>query len=103
MQELSSEQIYCSIDLELTGFDPTVDEILEVGFLLFRLTSDGLERLETWSQVFKPSKEIRPKILALTGITNQEVREAPRFSDLRELLGKKLLNTVLVGHSIGVD
>jgi DNA polymerase III epsilon subunit-like protein len=28
---------YCSIDLELTGFDPLRDEILEVGFVFFTL------------------------------------------------------------------
>ena len=58
-----SEQIYTSIDLELTGFDPANDEIIEVGFTKFKLGPNGAETISSWQSVFQPSKIVRHKIL----------------------------------------
>lgn len=97
------KQTYCSLDLELTGFDPALDEILEVGFVFFTVENGVPVMLEQWSQVFKPSREVRSKILALTGIPRQEVENASRFSEFKDFLESKLSDCILVGHSIGVD
>lgn len=98
-----SEQLYCSLDLEFTGFDVTRDQILEVGFAFFRISDNSFEIVEEWSQVFKPSIEVHPKILGLTGITQAELDEAPLFSEHREFLQKKLGNAILVGHNPVMD
>ena len=98
-----SEQLYCSVDLEFTGFDPSRDQILEIGFAFFRLSSKGFEVVEEWSQVFKPSIEVHPKILGLTGITQQELDEAPEFSEFREELQSKLGDAIIVGHNPVMD
>lgn len=100
---MHSETIYCSLDLELTGFDPSVDEILEVGFVLFARRENELVVLERFGQVFKPAKQVRPKILALTGISEEEILAAPALSEFHEFLVQKLSGVTLVGHSISVD
>ncbi len=98
-----NDRIYCSIDLELSGFDTAKDEILEVGFVLFKLGKAGFDVVEEWSQVFKPHTEVRHKILGLTGIKEEELANAPEFKDYREFLSEKLSGVTLVGHGITMD
>lgn len=99
----SEEQIYCSVDLEFTGFDPSRDQILEIGFAFFKVSEKGFEVQEQWSQVFKSSIEVHPKILGLTGITQEELDAAPEFNDHREFLQEKLGNAIIVGHNPVMD
>ena len=79
---------YCSIDLEFTGFDPEKEQILEIGFAFFEAGKNGFEVTETWSQVFKPTIEVHPKILGLTGITQAEIDSAPSIADHRDFLSE---------------
>lgn len=99
----NSETLFCSLDLELTGFDPSRDTILEVGFVFFRVSPTGLEITEQWSQTFKSLFPVHPKILGLTGLTQAELDEAPDFSEFRDFIQDKIGNAVLVGHNIVVD
>jgi DNA polymerase III epsilon subunit-like protein len=94
---------YCSLDLELTGFDPLKDEILEIGFAFFEPAPEGLRVTEQWSQVFRPKGEVHPKILGLTGITVEELQTAPPLADLHDTIQKKLNGAVIVGHNIVLD
>lgn len=94
---------YCSIDLEFTGFDPESEQILEIGFAFFDITEHGLKVGETWSQVFKPSTNVHPKILGLTGISQEEIDAAPSVSEFREFLSEKLRDCVLVAHNPTLD
>ncbi len=94
---------YCSVDLEFTGFDPAIDQILEIGFAFFELGPDGFVVTEEWSQVFKPSIEVHPKILGLTGITQEELDNAPEFNEHREVLQEKLGDAIIVGHNPTMD
>lgn len=98
-----SDQLYCSVDLEFTGFDPSRDQILEIGFAFFRMTEKGAEITEQWSQVFKSSIEVHPKILGLTGITQEELDAAPDFNEYREFLQEKLGDAIIVGHNPVMD
>lgn len=97
------EQVYCSVDLEFTGFDVTKDQILEVGLAVFKIGKNGMEILEEWSQVFRPTVEVHPKILGLTGITKEELDNAPDFAEYRDYIQQKLKGTVLVGHNLVMD
>lgn len=103
MIEKPAEQLYCSVDLEFTGFDPSRDQILEIGFAFFTVSEDGFNIVEEWSQVFKPSIEVHPKILGLTGITKEELDAAPEFTEHREFLQAKLGDAIIVGHNPVMD
>lgn len=103
MSKVTDEQLYCCVDLEFTGFDPSRDQILEIGFAFFKVTKKGLEVVEKWDQVFKPSIEVHPKILGLTGITQEELDAAPEFNEHREFLQEKLGNAIIVGHNPVMD
>ncbi len=97
------KKIYCSLDIETSGFDPLNNEILEVGFAFFEATERGLKVTEKWTQVFKPSKPVSSNILGLTGISQEELDAAPKFSEFRELLQAKLGDAIIVGHNIAFD
>jgi DNA polymerase III epsilon subunit-like protein len=94
---------YCSLDLELTGFDPLTDEILEIGLAFFELDSEGLRVVDKWSQTFRPKGEVHPKILGLTGITMAELQQAPLLSDRHTEIQTKLNDCIIVGHNIVFD
>lgn len=102
-KEVPAGQLYCSLDLELSGFDPTKDEILEIGWVFFRIDETGPMIMEEWSQVFKPAREVHPKILGLTGITQEELDAAPKFADARDFIQQKLESAVIVGHGVTLD
>lgn len=100
-----SEQkiVYASVDLELTGFDPTTDEIVEIGIVLFELRQGVVVILEEWQSLVKPKGNLHTRIQGLTGITEQDLESAPTkdlvFSKVTELLK----NTILVGHGVSLD
>ncbi len=96
-------QKYCSIDLEFTGFDPEKEQILEIGFAFFELTPHGLQVGETWSQVFQPTIEVHPKILGLTGISQEEIDNAPSINEYVEFLSEKLSDVIIVAHNPTLD
>lgn len=98
-----NNQLYCSIDIEASGFDPEKDEILEIGFVFFEFIDGRVNIVEEWSKVFNPSCEVSHYILGLTGITQAELLEADKFEEFREFLRQKLSHATLVGHSINTD
>ena len=95
--------LYCSLDLELTGFDPLRDQILEIGFAFFRPAPQGFEVTERWSQLFRASVEVHPKILGLTGITAGDLDQAPALAEFHEFLRGKLGSAAIVGHNVDLD
>lgn len=100
---MKTEEIYCSLDIETTGFDPLKDEILEVGFVFFSVTKNGLIPGDEFTQVFKPSIKVNSKILGLTGISEKELESAPLFSEFKDEIQEKIKHAVIVGHNVGFD
>ncbi len=94
---------YCSIDLEFTGFDPEKEQILEIGFAFFEVGENGFTVTEQWSQVFKPTVEVHPKILGLTGISQAEIDVAPNIAQFRDFLSDKLHDAILMAHNPILD
>lgn len=79
------------IDIETTGADAGVDEIIDIGYLQF----EGTKLVRKYQSLVRPSFEISNFIQKLTGITNKVLKKAPLWSDvegeLLELDGHKLL------------
>ncbi len=98
-----NDVVYCGVDLEFTGFDPSKAEIIEVGLCFFRLQKKGIKVLEQWTKVFKPSGTVSQNILGLTGISEIELENAEKFDQYRDWLTEKLEKVVVVGHNVGLD
>jgi predicted DnaQ family exonuclease/DinG family helicase len=93
------DKIFVAIDVETTGLEPGVDEIIEVAAVKFR----GDEVLETFSHLVRPRHSLPLKITRLTGIEEAQLADAPRFSVVAPELVRFVKSYPLVGHSIGFD
>ena len=90
---------YVVYDLETTGLSSNYDEIIEVAAVKVK---NGVF-LDEFSTYVKPKREIPNFITELTGITNDDVRNAP---DIKEVIGKFrnfIADSVLVAHNATFD
>ncbi|MFO7170866.1 MAG: helicase C-terminal domain-containing protein [Chloroflexota bacterium] len=93
------DRIYVAIDVETTGLQPGIDEIIEVAAVKFRAG----EVLETFQQLVRPRHTLPLKVSRLTGITPEMLADAPRFSEIAPDLARFLKSYPLVGHSVDFD
>ncbi len=78
------------LDIETSGADASVDEIIDVGFLQF----EGTKLIQQYESLCRPDFEISKFIQKLTGIDNKMLKKAPRLEDV---IGEVL---ELDGHDI---
>ena len=87
------------VDLETTGGNAARDRITEVGIVHFRAGECAGE----WSSLVNPECHIPSYIEAFTGISNDMVANAPRFSDIALELQQRLHGAVFVAHNARFD
>lgn len=87
------------LDLETTGANPTRDRITEIGLV----TVDRGRVTGEWSTLVNPQIRIPPTIQALTGITDDMVALAPRFSEVAEELARRIDGRILIAHNARFD
>ena len=90
---------FVAIDLETTGLNPDVDEITEIGATRFG-RDGGSEQFHT---MVNPGRLIPPEIQQLTGITDADVADAPRFERVVNELATFVGNRAIVGQNIKFD
>ena len=88
-----------SIDIETTGLSEERDAIIEIGAVKFK----GHRVEDEWTSVINPGRHIPEFISDLTGITDVEVRNAPRFRDIAHELEAFVGNAPVVGHNVRFD
>ena len=98
---------YVALDLEFTGLDPQRDTIMEIGAVRFRTTyNDGTIEanvLDTWSSLVNPGRPIPIQVQQLTGIIQDEVNHAPRFSQVINPFRRFVGTSPVVAHSVSLD
>lgn len=64
------------VDVETTGTNSQTDEIIELAMVPFTYTLDGMvvETMDHFSSLREPSIPIPDEVIAITGITNEDVR-----------------------------
>jgi len=98
--ELLSNLSYVVVDVETTGSRAWGrDRVTEVAAVVVR---DGqvVDRYET---LINPERSIPPRITALTHITREMVRHAPRFADVCDRVLQVLDGKVFVAHNAEFD
>lgn len=87
---------YVVFDLETTGFNPTMDDIIEISAIKVK---NG-EVIDTFSTLVNPERSIPYHATAVNGITDEMVKKAPVIElALPEFL-EFIEDYVLVGHNI---
>lgn len=92
-------QVFVALDLEATGMDPARDEIIEIGAVKFR---DG-RIIGEFESVVRPRGSLSFDVQQLTGLSNNDLREAPRFAAVAPKLRDFIRNAPIIGQSIGFD
>jgi DNA polymerase III epsilon subunit family exonuclease len=92
-------QSIVSIDIETTGLNADRDAIIEIGAVKFK----GHRVEDEWSTVINPGRHIPEFITGLTGITDAETRNAPRFVDVASDLEAFVGDAPIVGHNVRLD
>lgn len=90
---------FAFIDVETTGTRPLEDRITEVAIIRFHQGG----AVTRWQSLVNPGVPIPAEIQALTGISNEMVRHAPDFFDLREAIRALLEGAVFVAHNARFD
>jgi len=90
------------VDVETTGASPARERITEVGIVTVESDGDP-QRVSEWSSLVNPGVPIPAEIQWLTGITNEMVRDAPRFAELAEQLYDRLDGAIFVAHNARFD
>jgi len=90
---------YAALDLETTGLDPDRDGVIEVGAVAFnhQVVVDRLELLAN------PGRKLPDAVARLTGIRNEELREALPSRDALQTLRQFLEGRQAVGHGASLD
>lgn len=82
-------------DLETTGLDFIRDRIIQISYI--KVSPDGTEERE--NLFVNPEKPIPHEVVELTGITNDEVKDAPTFKALAPQLSEKFKGCDFAGYN----
>ena len=82
-------------DLETTGLDLVKDRIIQISYIKVNL--DGTEVRK--NQFVNPGMDIPPIVVELTGITNEDVKDAPSFKDLAPKLAADFSGCDFAGYN----
>lgn len=93
------DQLYVVVDLETTGGMPPYHRITEIGAVKVR----GGRIVERFQTLVNPERRISKNIEDLTGISNEMVRNAPRFSEVAEAFAEFSRDAIFVAHNVNFD
>lgn len=92
-------ETYVAIDLETTGFDVTVDQVIEIGAVRF----DRYGLVERFSTFVRPDRPIPAAVQALTSIHDSDVATAPRVAEVLPELARFVDGCAVIGHNVQFD
>ena len=82
-------------DLETTGLDLVRDRIIQISYI--KVMPDGEEIRE--NLLINPGKDIPQEVTELTGISNDDVANAPSFKDVAGQLSEKMAGCDFAGYN----
>ena len=91
--------MYAIVDIETTGGHASGNGITEIAICIH----NGKKVVERYSTLVNPGRDIPIYISALTGITNEMVKEAPPFADVAHDIYHLLNNKIFVAHNVNFD
>ena len=82
-------------DLETTGLDMVKDRIIQISYI--KVYPDGTEVRK--NQFVNPEKPIPEEVVALTGISNDDVKDAPTFKQLAATFNQEFSGCDFAGYN----
>ena len=93
------ETKFVAIDVETTGLSPLYNELIEISAIKY----EGAKKLDTFSTLIKPKKEVSRTITNLTGITNKMLEDAPTIEKVMPELIEFIGDNPIVAHNANFD
>ena len=87
------------VDVETTGGSPKNSKITEIAMYKY----DGIQIIDEYSSLVDPEIEIPAFIVRLTGITNDHVKNAPKFYEIAKTIIEFCEDTIFVAHNASFD
>lgn len=97
-QYLTLERPLAVLDLETTGFDETKDRICQIGLTIHYTHRDPIK----WSSLVNPECPIL-NAKESHGITDEAVRDSPKWREIAPALAPKILNVDFMGYNVDFD
>ncbi len=91
--------MYSIVDIETTGGKIGFDKITEIGIVLY----DGNRIVKTFETLINPDRHIPSNVTKVTGITNEMVRNAPKFYQVAQEIMDLTNDSLFVGHNVHFD
>ncbi len=91
--------MFVSLDLETTGIDPLKNKIIEFGAVKFDLNGQK----ETLQILVNPGIALPDIIKHITHITDDELKNAPKFEDKAQEIKDFIGDLPIIGHNIQFD
>lgn len=82
-------------DLETTGINVATDRIVEISYL--KVFPNGSEECKTYR--VNPTVPIPEKTTEIHGITDEDIKDAPKFSELAKTIAKVLEGSDIAGYN----
>jgi DNA polymerase-3 subunit epsilon len=90
---------YAIVDIETTGDKPINFKVIEIAIVLH----DGVKELDRYHTFVNPEERINPFIVRLTGINDNDVKDAPKFFEIAKDIVEFTKDTVFVAHNVSFD
>ena len=91
--------LYAITDIETTGRYASANAITEIAIVLH----DGEKVVDSFQSLVNPGTTIVPFVSRLTGITNDMVKDAPKFFEIAKKVWEMTEGAVFVAHSVNFD
>ncbi len=91
--------MYAVVDIETTGGNATYGKITEIAIFIH----DGKEVVDQFVSLINPESYIPPFITNLTGITNEMVKDAPKFYEVAKKIVEITEGHIFVAHNAEFD
>ena len=98
-QNITLDQEFVAFDLETTGLTAQNDRIIEIGAVVVK-NGKELDRFQTFVD---PQRSLDRKIVDLTGITDDMLRDAPKIEEILPKFLEFVGDRVLVAHNSKFD
>ncbi len=92
-------QTLIALDIETTDISPTRGEIIEIAAIKYR---QG-KVVDIWHSLIKPRKKIPPIVRSITGLTDEDVADAPKIESVFKEVAAFIDDFPIVGHNVGFD
>ncbi len=92
---------FCVIDLETTGLDPAVDEI--VSFAALQIANGRLRLSDARYVLVRPQRMPEARSIRIHGLRSSDLVEAPPLSAALDVLLEALAGKVLVAHVAEIE